>query len=72
MPFMKRLSEVYNRVDKKIRKLSRISYAALIGITSMTASLIASTALGKTDIIFSTTIGITLATLNYISNPNQQ
>lgn len=69
---MSKLRQAYNRIDEKIRGLSRAKYAMLIGFTSATCALIASIAIGEPDYIFSTTIGFTLAILNYLLNPNSQ
>ena len=68
---MSRLRQAYNRIDGRIRELSQTKYAVLIGFTSATCALLASTAFGEPDYIFSTTVGLTLAILNYILNPNQ-
>ncbi|MFQ3275246.1 MAG: hypothetical protein ACI9LV_000234 [Candidatus Nanohaloarchaea archaeon] len=68
---MSKSSQIYNRIDEKIRELSRAKYAVLVGFTSAICAFIASTVIGEPDYIFSTTIGLTLAILHYISGSNQ-
>lgn len=69
---MNNLRHTYNRIDRKIRELSRTKYAVLIGFTSAIGAFIAGTALGESNYIFSTTIGITMTVMYYISNPNEK
>lgn len=67
-----KLRQAYNRIDEKLRDLSRTKYAILIGFTSATGALIAGTALGEPNYIFSITIGLTMTVFYYISNPNEK
>lgn len=69
---MNKLREIYDRLDQRIRELSRTRYAILIGLTVMNAALIASTAIGKLDTVFAVTIGITMTIIYYLANPNKK
>lgn len=63
--------QIYDRIDNKIKEMSRIKYAVLTGFTAALTALIVSLGLGDPNYIFSVTIGITLTILNYLSHPNQ-
>lgn len=69
---MDNLRQVYRCIDDWVLSLSRGKYAVLIGVLSALGVLAVGTVFENLDYAFAVGISVTLAVLNYISNPNQK
>jgi hypothetical protein len=69
---MERLRRVYTRLDDWVWGRSRLGYAVLTGTLAAFGVLVVGLVLGDLDHYFALGIGITLAVLNYWSDPNQR
>jgi len=66
------IQDIYRSLDSWVWGLSRGKYAILTGFTAALGVLVVSFALGDPDYAFAIGISLTLAALNYWSNPNQR
>lgn len=69
---MSTTKQLYHRVDEWARNLSRLRYATLVGVISLSSYLLVGALLGESVTIEAFTMGLTLAILFYAFNPNQQ
>lgn len=69
---MSSMKQLYRRLDEWARDLSRIGYAVFVGVVSVSSYLLVGTILGESVTVEAFTMGLTLATLFYVFNPNQQ
>lgn len=65
-------TQLYHRLDEWARGLSRLRYAALIGVISASSVLLVGTLVGGSTTIEAITMGLTLAILFYAFDPNHQ
>ena len=65
------IAQNYKHLNHWAMNLSRSKYAILTGFSAAFGVLAVSVALGEPDYAFAIGISLTLATLNYWSNPNQ-
>jgi len=72
MTIMSQTKRLYNRLDGWARNLSRIRYAAFVGVVSFSCYLFGGALLGKSNIFGAFGIGFTLAALHFAFNPNAQ
>lgn len=64
--------QLYSRLDRWARNLSRIRYAVFVGVVSFLCYLLGGALLGETSIFGAFGIGFTLAVLHFVFNPNDQ
>jgi len=69
---MRRVRRIYRRLDEWILGFSRGEYAFAVGVTAGFCSLAMSLLLGDPNYVFAIGIGVTLAALNYWSDPNHR
>ena len=69
---MEKIKKYYEKIDSKIRELSRTQYAVFTGLFASTGSLLGGLAFGNLEPIQALTIGLVLGTLFYISNSNKK
>ncbi|WP_193570604.1 hypothetical protein [Halorubellus sp. JP-L1] len=62
---------MYRRLDEWAWGLSRLRYALLTGVVAAVGSIAVSVAFGSPSYVFALGIGIALAVLNYLSDPNR-
>lgn len=69
---MDRLRRAYRRLDTWVLGLSRGGYAVLVGVISAFGVLAVGAAFGEPNYAFALGISVTLAGLNYLSDPNRR
>ncbi|UPV75984.1 hypothetical protein M0R89_07965 [Halorussus limi] len=70
---MSKTSQLYRRLDEWTRNLSRVEYASLAGLTSTVAVFIVGALFGGELVtVQAVTMGLTMAVVYYLFNPNEQ
>ena len=66
---MKTVTNLYQRLDARLRKLSRVKYAAVMGVIAFVISLGVGILRQESALLQSTVSGFTLGAIYYFADP---
>lgn len=66
------LQQLYRRLDTRVRKLSRVSYALFVGAVSATGVLVVRTLVPGSGSFGPVAMGISMAVVYYVLDPNDE
>ncbi|SFR32800.1 hypothetical protein [Halogeometricum limi] len=64
-------TDLYRRLDERLRAFSRGRYALTVGVFVFAVSLATSTLLGDPELVSATAMGVTFTAIYYYTNPNE-
>jgi hypothetical protein len=72
-PILKRMdSQLYRRLDNRVRSLSRVSYALLIGLISALCVFAVGSMIFEEMVRWAIPVGVGMAITYYVADPNNE